>query len=214
VSVHADTAVASVRRIGDGLSVLLSDGRDVLVDRIVVGAGVVPSTGLASEAGLELALDGIAVDSALRTSGTDIYAIGDVAAYESELHGRRVRIEHWDVARAHGAHVAGQIMRSRSEAFRVLPYFFGTMGGWAFLEYTGLGGGRTVLRGPGDDDELSAAYLDDDGVLTGLVSVGRPDELATARELVLSAARLNPTAVADSRIPLSACLLEAPLVTG
>ena len=64
----------------------------------------------------ELALGGIAVDAALRTSEPGIYAIGDVAAYESELHGRRVRIEHWDVARAQGVHVAEQIIGSAAGA--------------------------------------------------------------------------------------------------
>ncbi len=71
----------------------------------------VPSTRpRGSQAGLDLALGGIAADSHLRSSAPGVYAIGDVAAYESELHGRRVRIEHWDVARAHGVHVAREIM--------------------------------------------------------------------------------------------------------
>ena len=45
----------------------------------LVGAGVIPSTGLASAAGLTLELGGIAVDGHLRTSENDIYAIGDCA---------------------------------------------------------------------------------------------------------------------------------------
>ena len=73
------------------------------------------------------------------------------------------------------------------------------MGDWAYLEYTGLGGGRAVFRGSADDDDMSAAFLDDDDVLTGLITVGRPDDLEAARELVLERARVKPDAVADAR---------------
>jgi 3-phenylpropionate/trans-cinnamate dioxygenase ferredoxin reductase component len=214
VRIRSGATVESVRPDGEGLRVRLGDGRELNADRIVVGAGVIPSTDLARDAGLELALGGIAVDASLRASERDIYAIGDVAAYESELHGRRVRIEHWDVARAQGAHVAGQIVAAGAEPFRVLPYFFGTLGDWAFLEYTGLGGGRAVLRGAAGGDDMSAAFLAEDDVLTGLITVGRPADLAAARELVLERAQMRPDALTDASTPLSECLLDAPLVTG
>jgi 3-phenylpropionate/trans-cinnamate dioxygenase ferredoxin reductase subunit len=213
VRIHAGSSVESVRPDGTKLRVRLGDGRELEADRIVVGAGVIPSTDLARDAGLELALGGIAVDASLRSSEPDIYAVGDVAAYESELHGRRVRIEHWDVARAQGAHVAGQIVAARGQPFRVLPYFFGTLGDWAFLEYAGLGGGRAVLRGPAVGDDMSAAFLADEDVLTGLITVGRPDDLAAARELVLEHPRMSPDALADAATPLAECVLDARVVT-
>ena len=81
VDVCAATSVSSIERSADGLRVTLGDGRALSVDHVVVGAGVIPSTDLAAEAGLELALGGIAVDSHLRTSANDVFAIGDVAAY-------------------------------------------------------------------------------------------------------------------------------------
>ena len=96
--------------------------------------------------------------------------------------------------------------------FRVLPYFFGTLGDWAFLEYVGLGGGRAVMRGSADGEDMSAAYLDDDGVLTGLIAVGRPDDLAAARELVVQRARLAAGGITDGKLPLADCRL-GPLVT-
>ena len=123
-----------------------------------------------------------------------------------------MRIEHWDVARAHGAHVAGQIADAATEPFRVLPYFFGTMGDWAFSEYVGLGGGHAVLRGSADGDDMSAAFLAEDDVLTGLICVARPDDLDAARELVPQRARLNPKAVAAGA-PLAECRLDLPVVT-
>ena len=96
----------------------------------------------------------------------------------------------------------------RERPFAVLPYFFGTLGDWAFLEYAGLGGGRAVFRGSTDGDDMSAAFLDEDDVLTGLIAVGRPDDLAAARELVIDRARLDPCVLADAGMPLSACRVE------
>ncbi len=86
--------------------------------------------------------------------------------------------------------------------FRALPYFFGTLGDWAFLEYAGLGGGRAVFRGSPHGEDMSAAFLAEDDVLTGLISVGRPDDLAAARDLVTLRARLQPAALADGGMPL------------
>ncbi len=214
VTVYNSTSVSSVRTRSDGLHVTLGDGESLVVDHITVGVGVSASTGLAAQAGLELALGGIATDSHLRTSDPCVYSAGDVAAYDSELHGRRVRIEHWDVARAHGAHVAREIMGVASGPFCTLPYFFGTMGDWAFLEYAGLGGGRAVFRGSPDRDDMSAAFLDADDVLTGLITVGRPDDLAAARELVVRRARMRPDALADADVALQECAVAVPLVTG
>jgi 3-phenylpropionate/trans-cinnamate dioxygenase ferredoxin reductase subunit len=212
VRIHAGTTVTFVERRAEGLRVRLAGGRELDVDHVVVGAGVTASTRLAADAGLDLALGGIAVSASLRTSDPDIYAAGDVASYDSVLHGRRVRIEHWDVARAQGAHVAAEIIGA-DEPFAVLPYFFGTLGDWAFLEYVGLGGGRAVFRGSPDGDDMSAVFLDDEDAMTGLIAVGRPDDLAAARELVGERARLRPGALADSALPLLECRLERPVTT-
>ena len=213
VRIHTGTTVTFIEARAEGLLVRLAGGHELEVDRVVVGAGVSPSTHLAAEAGLELALGGIAVSASLRASAPDVHAIGDVAAYESVLHGRRVRIEHWDVARAQGVHVAGEIMQPGERPFAVLPYFFGTLGDWAFLEYVGLGGGRAVFRGSSEGDDMSAAFLDDDDVLTGLITVGRPDDLAAARDLVTERAQLDPGALADAGVPLQDCRLEHSAVT-
>ena len=123
------------------------------------------------------------------------------------LHGRRVRIEHWDVARAHGAYVAQQIASRQPQAFTELPYFFGTMGDWAFLEYVGTGTSRGVARGSLELDDLAIAYLDDEGALAGLLTVGRQADLEAARELVVERALLDRELLADASVPLDACRL-------
>jgi 3-phenylpropionate/trans-cinnamate dioxygenase ferredoxin reductase subunit len=209
VAIRSGATVTSLTRAGDTVLALLSDGATVEVDHVCIGVGVRPNVALAADAGLELAERGIATDRYLLTRAPDVYAVGDVAAFDSVLHGRRVRIEHWDVARAHGAHVARQIASGESSAFAELPYFFGTMGDWAFLEYVGTGTERPIARGSLDGDDLAVAYLADSGALAGLLTVARPADLEAARELVASRVPVDPGLVADASVPLAECRLEA-----
>ncbi|GAH74229.1 unnamed protein product, partial [marine sediment metagenome] len=59
----------------------LSGGREIAVDKIIIGAGGIPNTKIASEAGLNLGIGkGIWVDEYMRTIDSDIFAVGDCAA--------------------------------------------------------------------------------------------------------------------------------------
>jgi NADPH-dependent 2,4-dienoyl-CoA reductase/sulfur reductase-like enzyme len=49
-------------------------------------------------------------DSRLETSVSGIFAAGDCCSYGSEIHGRRLRCEHWDHAFQQGRHVAGAML--------------------------------------------------------------------------------------------------------
>jgi NADPH-dependent 2,4-dienoyl-CoA reductase/sulfur reductase-like enzyme len=174
-----------------------------VADHVVVGIGVTPATGLAAQARLDLAEGGVAVDAHLRTSDPHICAIGDIAAYESELHGSRVRIEHWDVARAQGVHVAQQLLGQEQGPYRTLPYFFTGQGDWAYAEYVGTGTQNAVLRDSAATDTLSAAYVED-GRLVGVIVVDAKEDLDAARELVPQ----RPSFDADrfrAGEPLAAC---------
>lgn len=61
-------------------SVILSDGSLLRADLVIMGTGVVPNDALARSAGL-LCANGIVVDSACRTSDSEILAIGDCSAH-------------------------------------------------------------------------------------------------------------------------------------
>ncbi len=176
---------------GGKVAATLSDGTTLTVDCVVIGIGVVPSTGLAAQAGLDLDLGGVAVSAELVTSDERISAIGDIAAYDSELHGRRVRIEHWDVARSHGVHVAQRLLGNGPGAYRTLPYFFSGMADWSYAEYVGTASQDAVLRGGLDAGTLSAAYVGDDDRLVGVIVVGVSHDLDTARELVPAGVKID-----------------------
>ena len=55
---------------------------------------------------------------------------------DSVDHGRRLRVEHWDVAMQQGMHAAGNMLGAE-EDYEVVPYFFSDLADWASLEYVG-----------------------------------------------------------------------------
>ena len=70
------TGVSAAEITGSG--VVLSDGRTIDAELVLVSTGVRPNTGLAVAAGIELGVTGaIHVNSKMQTSLTDIYACGD-----------------------------------------------------------------------------------------------------------------------------------------
>jgi 3-phenylpropionate/trans-cinnamate dioxygenase ferredoxin reductase component len=166
--------------------VVTKRGRRIEADAVIMGTGAMPDVMLARAAGLELGRHGgIHVDSRLRTSAPGIYAAGDVAEYESVIHGgRRMRIEHWDVAFNQGKTAALNIL-GREQQHDVVPYFFSDLADWTSLEYVGpaLEWDTEVVRGSIDDGEFAIFYLSD-GHVAGCLAVEASDALNEASRLL------------------------------
>jgi 3-phenylpropionate/trans-cinnamate dioxygenase ferredoxin reductase component len=171
--------------LGEGRvhGVRTQSGREVEGDVVVVGAGVHPEVMLAERAGLAVG-DGIVCDSRLETSVEGVYAAGDVCSYDSVIHGRRLRIEHWDVALQQGLY-AGGAMLGEPEPFREVPYFFSDLADWTSLEYVGPASewDELLFRGERDSGQFLAWYLKD-GKVAAALSVDRSEDLAHARRLL------------------------------
>jgi 3-phenylpropionate/trans-cinnamate dioxygenase ferredoxin reductase subunit len=192
---------------GDGRvsAVVTASGRTVEGGMVVVGAGVRPDTMLAERAGLEVH-DGIVCDQKLESSAPGIFAAGDVCSYDSVVHGRRLRVEHWDVALQQGRHAA-KAMLGAEDPYREIPYFFSDLADWASLEYVGPADewNEVVWRGDPAGDEFSVWYLDV-GVVKGALSVGRSEDLVQARTLIETGADVSgqKKALADPDSDLAA----------
>jgi 3-phenylpropionate/trans-cinnamate dioxygenase ferredoxin reductase subunit len=186
--------------------VVTKSGLELDADAVVVGVGAVPDVMLARGAGLELGeRGGVVVDSRLRTAVDGVYAAGDIAEYESVVHGgRRLRIEHWDVAFSQGK-TAALNMLGRDLPHDVVPYFFSDLADWASLEYVGPAyqWDTEVIRGSLDDAEFSVWYLDRDGRVEAALSVGRSDDLDHARRLIASEASIGGQGIAALGDPSS-----------
>jgi 3-phenylpropionate/trans-cinnamate dioxygenase ferredoxin reductase subunit len=183
VTVHGGEELQAFEGDGRVKAVLTKGGRAIECDAVVVGAGVRADAMLAQRAGLEVD-DGIVCDSKLRTSAEGIYAAGDCCSYDSVLHGRRLRVEHWDVAMQQGMHSASSMLGEERD-YDVVPYFFSDLADWASLEYVGPAQDwdEEVWRGDRDAGEFSVWYLKD-GRVAGALSVDRPEDLAEARRLL------------------------------
>jgi 3-phenylpropionate/trans-cinnamate dioxygenase ferredoxin reductase subunit len=164
-------------------AVRTKSGKRIECDAAVVGAGVRPDVMLAQRAGLEIG-DGIVCDSTLQTSVEGIYAAGDCCSYDSVVHGRRLRIEHWDVAMQQGQ-AAGANLLGEGKEYDVVPYFFSDLADWSSMEYVGpaFEWDEILFRGERDSGEFLAWYLKDGNVAAAL-SVERSEDLGEARRLL------------------------------
>jgi 3-phenylpropionate/trans-cinnamate dioxygenase ferredoxin reductase subunit len=173
--------------VGDGRvrAIKTKSGKEIECGAVVIGAGVHPETMLAERAGLAVD-NGITCDEKLETSVEGIFAAGDVCSYQSVVHGRRLRVEHWDVALQQGQHAAKAMMGSE-EPYRVVPYFFSDLADWASLESIGPAQGwdEVVWRGTADSGQFLVWYLAD-GKVAGALSVDRSEDLEQARRLLES----------------------------
>ncbi|MEX2447756.1 MAG: FAD-dependent oxidoreductase [Solirubrobacterales bacterium] len=183
VSVHGGEQLEAFEGDGRVRAVVTKSGRAIECDAVVVGAGVRPDAMLAQRAGLEVE-DGIVCDSKLTTSAAGIYAAGDCCSYDSVVHGRRLRVEHWDVAMQQGMHAARNMLGEQRD-YEVVPYFFSDLADWAGLEYVGPARDwdEEVWRGDRDAGEFSVWYLKE-GRVAGALSVGRSEDLAEARRML------------------------------
>jgi 3-phenylpropionate/trans-cinnamate dioxygenase ferredoxin reductase subunit len=166
--------------------VVTQGGRELDAELVVAGIGVAPEVTLARGAGLELGeRGGVRADSRLQTPAEGVWVAGDMAEWDSVLHGRPTRIEHWDVAANQGTYVAGAML-GEPDPYDVVPYFYSDLADWSSMKYVGVvtdGWDSEVVRGSMDDGEFSLWYLSG-GKVVAWLTVGGDEEIDEARRLV------------------------------
>ncbi len=192
---HGDAA----GRVG---SVLTSAGAVLPAHVVVVGIGAVPSTGLASAAGLEVS-NGVVTDAALRTSAPDVFAVGDVASSYLPLLGRHVRVEHWSNA-LNGGPAAARSMLGQQVEYNRVPYFYSDQYDLG-MECAGLPSpgsyDQVAYRGDRAGLEFIAFWLSEGRLVAGM-NVNVWDVNQDIQTLIRSARVLDVTRLADPTIPL------------
>jgi 3-phenylpropionate/trans-cinnamate dioxygenase ferredoxin reductase component len=203
IEVHGGQEIDRFEGSGERVErVVTKSGLQVDCDLVVIGAGVTPDVTLAKAAGLEIGeAGGVLCSAQLESSVPGIFAAGDICEYDSPVHGRRMRIEHWDVAFNQGK-TAGLNMLGRGIEHDVVPYFFSDLADWSSMEYVGPGSGEPIVRGSMEAGDFTAFYVDDGRVVAAL-TVGRSDDLEHAQRLIVSRAQVDPAALADESKDLS-----------
>ncbi|MFW2541124.1 NAD(P)/FAD-dependent oxidoreductase [Primorskyibacter sp. 2E107] len=98
----------------------LADGTMLDVDFVIVGVGILPASGLAEGAGLDID-NGIKVDAQGRTSDPHIWAAGDCASFPG--HGAQMRLESVGNAIDMAELVADNIM-GQGRSYEAKPWFW------------------------------------------------------------------------------------------
>jgi 3-phenylpropionate/trans-cinnamate dioxygenase ferredoxin reductase component len=197
VSVHGGQEVDHFEGDGERVTkVVTKGGLELDCDFVVVGIGVTPDVTLAKAAGLAIGdQGGVKCTSGLQSSESNIYAAGDICEYDSPVHGKPMRIEHWDVAFNQGKTAAFNML-GRGLEHDVVPYFFSDLADWVSMEYVGPGSGDPVVRGSMEEDEFAVFWVED-GRVTAAMSVGRSDDLDQARRLIAERNEVDPSKLAD-----------------
>jgi NADPH-dependent 2,4-dienoyl-CoA reductase/sulfur reductase-like enzyme len=169
---------AEVERIEPRWRVLLEGGEALPADLVVLGTGVTPRIALAEQAGLDVD-GGVCVDASMRSSDPAVLAVGDIAAAQHARAGRRLRVEHWGDALAHGD-VAGRALAGEDAEWTTAPGFWTTIGEHT-LKHSAWGDGFDEARVEAEGDaHLVVRYLSD-GEEVGVLALGDDDAYEAGR---------------------------------
>ena len=179
---------------GDGAvkEVMLKDGRTIECDMVVISAGARADLALAKDAGLAIGR-GVVVDASLRTSNTDIYAIGDVAEFDGKVWGMIPPA--LDQARIAAKKVLG--LETPDYAGTIPSNTLKVMG----IDLTSIGRVRSEhespeakfeeIRAVTADGKIYRKFVISDGKMVGAILLGSKKEAAKVTRLIKDGASVD-----------------------
>lgn len=207
VDLRTSAAVDSIKGVDRVTGVKLSDGTIIPADAVIVGIGITPSVAPLVHAGAA-GINGVEVDEYCRTSLTDIYAIGDCAAFACPFaDGMIMRVESVQNANDQANCVAKAICGD-ARPYRAFPWFWSNQYDLK-LQTAGLSVGydQTILRGSVNDRAFTVVYLKE-GKVIALDCVNMTKDYVQGRKLVENGVRPDLTKLADPHVPLKDLLIS------
>lgn len=176
--------------------VVLDNDEEIRADFVVIGAGILPNTELAREAGLDVA-DGIVVDDRCQTSDPDIYAVGDCTSHPNDIYGRHLRLESVHNALEQAKTAASNIC-GRETHYCEVPWFWSDQYDLK-LQIAGLSDGydEVVIRGNPAERSFACLYLKK-GRLIAVDAVNAPRDFMQSKALIAARALIPADQLADS----------------
>ncbi|QFS94724.1 Benzene 1,2-dioxygenase system ferredoxin--NAD(+) reductase subunit (plasmid) [Mycobacterium sp. THAF192] len=201
VEIRTGTRVISTSGSPDVHTIRLSTGESLAADVVVVAVGVEPNTELAEDCGAAVER-GVIVDHTTATSIPGIFAAGDVAAQCPRLHHPRGGpIEHWTEATAHGTSAAHALL-GRPITHGGVPFVWSNQFDHVFQMFGRPSATDELIISPGADRHQFRAFWIRHSVLVAAASLSHAPVLAGARNLIETAARLDPRELSNPDIPL------------
>ena len=180
---------------------VLSNGEELSVDFVLVGIGVLPNDQLARAAGLACD-NGIRVDDRCRTSGQNIYAIGDCSSFPYDV--GYIRLESVGHAIDHAQAAAANIM-GQDQPYRAKPWFWSDQYD-VKLQIAGLSTGyNTVITRCSGGPVKSHWYFCDDRLLA-VDAMNEARAYMVAKRLIDAGRSAAPDAIANPDLDLKSLL--------
>ncbi|CAH1696687.1 putative Chloroacetanilide N-alkylformylase, ferredoxin reductase component [Hyphomicrobiales bacterium] len=176
----------SIERI-DGVEsaeqVLLSSGRTIPADLVLIAIGAIPETQLAQDIGI-ICDNGIVVDESCRTNIPNIFAIGDCANHFNTRYGRHLRFESVQSATFQARCASAAIVGKKQPPPRI-PYFWSEQFD-AKLQIAGFVDPSVPVVDilAGDPASDFAVYRFQEGILAAVETVNRPRDFVLAQTLI------------------------------
>lgn len=149
---------------------VLTDGSELEVDVVAIGVGSVPVTAWLEGSGIELD-NGVVCDAVGRSSAPHVWAVGDVAAWQLTVGGRK-RVEHWSNAGEQAKILAGALTGTGdADAAAQVPYFWSDQYDLK-IQALGTVAPTDQVHIIKDDGRKFLAYYERDGILAGVVGGG------------------------------------------
>ncbi|MGQ4599831.1 FAD-dependent oxidoreductase [Nocardia sp. R6R-6] len=160
--------------------VVLSDGRKIDADLVVIGVGARPATDWLDGSGLTIR-DGIVCDEYL-VAAPGIYAVGDVARWQHPLYGVSTRVEHWTNAHEQGTAAAMHHL-GRGRPFANIPYVWSDQYGKRLQVYgTTTGATHSRILSTAEDGTPRVMVYGRAGRLVAALGVDAPRDLLPLRK--------------------------------
>jgi len=166
--------------------VVLSDGSRIDADLVVVGIGVVPSTGWLRGTGVTVN-DGVACTPYLESTVPDVYAAGDIARWVNPWSGRSTRLEHWTAAGEQAEIAVRNALTEEREVCSIVPYFWSEWYGHK-LQMLGEPATEVELTGEGGAVDPFLAVFRYDGRQVGAFALDRTGPLMRRRRAITARA--------------------------
>ncbi|MFM5907873.1 MAG: NAD(P)/FAD-dependent oxidoreductase [Novosphingobium sp.] len=201
VDLRTGVVVESLEGEGRVTGVKLGDGSVVPADAVIVGIGIIPAVAPLIAAGAAGG-NGVDIDEFCRTSLSDVYAIGDCAAFACDFaDGTVMRVESVQNANDQATCVAKAICGDE-KPYHAFPWFWSNQYDLR-LQTAGLSAGydQTVLRGSVDERSFSVVYLRN-GKVIALDCVNMVKDYVQGRKLVEAGVSPDLDRLADASVPL------------
>lgn len=180
----------------------LADGEKLACGLVIVGIGIDPEISPLTDAGARASKGGLEVDSHLKTTLPNVFAIGDCATHVSAFANHfQVRLESVQNA-VDQANALAQTLTGQPTEYAAMPWFWSEQYDIR-LQTIGLAVGYDdyVVRGRPETRSFSVVYLRQ-GRVIALDCINCARDFTQARALIARAFYPSRAALADPEIPL------------